>query len=136
VNAVLRRDQVTKASEIMLPVYAIFCAYQAIVWGRLTPEEIESNIGLQYADDWMPAILWSACFAVAAISQGVALLLHRMETYMFGLCLQAVLFAVLGIVLAKGVFDTSVTYSAPAWPFFAVVCTFATIRSLRHQERQ
>lgn len=129
-------SSVTSASRIMLPWYVIMYAILGLLFILQDPERT-SGIAFQPARAMWSITTWGVLFLVIATIEGVALVIHKRNTYLIGLVLGAGMAAFWGFLLVSaGIKSPEVSFTSAVWVIGWVAAHAASARSVAWREHR
>lgn len=130
----LTRENVTVASRVMLPAYALFFGTVGLSL-LLTPQErLRQTPAFKYADRVIDLDVWGLCFLALAGGLFLALALHHRNLYRGMLGAAIVWMLAYATMTAVAAFNGQTTYAAWAWPTFVAVACWASLVSITSRE--
>lgn len=130
-GAPLRRQNVTAASRIMVPTYALLALFFAIVYFFDPGGRASRAPSLEAQRDIMALWKWGVVMGVLAFMKIVAIVVNHRLAFVYALSCGAIAWFFWGVaVCVSYTQNDAVTLMAPVLPWFVMVCHIATIRSL------
>lgn len=128
----LTRENVTAASRIMLPAYALHAWWFGIVYAFDPQGRLHMTPGLAMARYiGVPFVIWGAMILLVAIMLTWALLGHYRQLAIFALYCYLAIFGWWALIYGGSAFLTLQTsLGGAAWPFLGACACAASARSL------
>lgn len=131
----LTPDQITIASQTMLPTYPQLAFIVGIGYVFISPERLHQSATLSAVDVLMPLPVWGSVFlAIAAILWFALYYLRNRQAYLVGLALMGSTMLLWTGVLAYTTFFADGTLTGWVWPLFAARCCQASAKTLLARE--
>lgn len=131
----LTRTNVTAASRVMLPTYAVFFGIVGLGLVATPESRLHRTPAFAYADRWVDLTLWGAGYLVIAVALVVALALRSRRGYRSALSAGFVWMIGWAVLTLLAALQGDASYSAWIWPAFVAVACWASLVSLAAGER-
>lgn len=131
----LTRDNITAASQVMLPTYVLAFAAFGLSYLFGPRATLVASPSLAFADDLMPLRAWGCLFLACSLVMAAALALHRRLLFRFALRMCGVSMYAWAGIIALATLAGDASLSAPVWSAFVATACFASDRSLAIGEK-
>lgn len=131
----LTRTNITAASRVMLPTYALFFGAVGLSLVATPQARLHRTPAFEYADRWVDLTLWGTGYLAVAVALVLALALRNRRGYRTALAAGFVWMIGWAILTLLAAFNGAATYSAWIWPAFIAVACWASLVSLAAGER-